>query len=470
MTQKRPLLALVGRPNVGKSTLFNRFVGRRTALVHNTPGVTRDRKIETAHWQSLVFDVVDTPGLYDPNEDGLPAEILSGMRAQTYQAIKDAQAVLFIIDGLTGCTPYDHELAQLLRRSKKPILVVANKCESKQGDVGYLDALALGLGDVIQISAEHALGMGELYDFIAPYCPHEEDFEEEEDEEPDYDPDEERTSKTKKLRLMVIGRPNVGKSTLINALMGENRLLTANMPGVTRDSISLDWTYQGRDITLVDSAGLRRPSKVTDDLEKLSAMDAKRALQYTDAAILVIDGTIPIEQHFEKQDFTLASLVIEEGRMLIIAINKWDLVKQKERLIDHLKTELAVHFAQSKDIPIIPVCATEHQNLGDLMSAVFDMDAQWNRYLPTSKLNQWLSFVTQEHNPPAVAGRKIRLKFMGQKKTRPPTFIIHGNQLDALPESYIRFLSNTLRRDFKMPGVPIRILFKNSKNPYAPKK
>ena len=462
MTEKRPLIALVGRPNVGKSTLFNRLVGRRVALVHNTPGVTRDRKIESTQWQGLFFDVVDTPGLYDPNDQDLMPEILQGMRAQTYQALKDATAILFVVDGIAGCTPYDAELAQLLRKSRKPILVVVNKCESKQGEPGYLDALSFGLGDVIQISAEHGLGVSELYDFISIYAPQEQESLIEIDEETE-------NTNLKPLRLMVIGRPNVGKSTLINALIGENRLLTADMPGVTRDSISLDWHYKGREITLVDSAGLRRSSKITDALEKLSVMDAKRALQYTDAAILVIDGTIPIDQHFEKQDFTLASLVLEEGRMLVLAINKWDLVPQKTKLIQHLQSELAVHFAQAKDLPIVPVSAKEHQNLGQLMEMVFALDTQWNRQLPTSRLNQWLELITQTHSPPAIAGRKIRLKFMTQKKSRPPTFVIHGNQLDGLPESYLRFLSNTLRRDFEMPGVPIRILLKNARNPYANK-
>jgi GTP-binding protein len=484
-------VALVGRPNVGKSTLFNRFVGRRAALVHDTPGVTRDRKEGEAQFMGLCFRVIDTPGLYDPNTQDAPKDIVRGMTNQTLAALLESDHIFFIIDGMEGCTPYDQELASLLRKQHKPITILVNKCENSQrASQGMADAVSLGLGDVIPISAEHGQGMGDIFDILDPLCgktdaddfhqaPEENDFLDEDffEHQEDVDEEEEEAKaaikseqyKNYPLKLLILGRPNVGKSTLVNALLGEERQLVADMPGVTRDAISLDWSHKNRAIKLIDTAGIRRGSRIDNTLEKLAVMDARRNLQFAEMTIVVIDGSLPLATQIEKQDLTLIQEVLSEGRGLVIAVNKWDLVSDPKALMEELRYQMDERFAHSKNVPLIPISAQNQKGLEELLDAVLKEEKNWNKRITTRNLNRWLEYVTQKHMPPAVSGRRIRLKYMAQKKSRPPTFVIFGNQLSDLPDSYVRYLSHQLRNDFDFGGVPLRIQFKNTKNPYADK-
>lgn len=456
-----PLVALVGRPNVGKSTLFNRLVGRRIALVHNQPGVTRDRKEAVADFIGLTFRVIDTPGLMDPSAAEITKELASGMREQTLSAIKAAKVVLFVIDGIEGCTPYDQELARFLRQQNKPIIVLVNKSEGKQGVQGIADAAALGLGEPLPISAEHGLGMSDVELALRPFLEVEKEVSEEFEEE------DEKKREKRPLNLAIMGRPNVGKSTLVNTLLGEKRQLTADMPGVTRDAIALPWEFEGRAIQLVDTAGIRRQSRVQEAVERLAVMDAQRTLRFADVVVLVIDGSLPQQELIEKQDLALASEIIEEGRALILAINKWDMVQKKEQLLKHLREQLDVHFAQARGISCVPISALKEQNMEPLMKAVFKVEKAWNRRLPTAELNRWLQFKVDNHPAPIVAGKRIRPKYITQIKSRPPTFMVFATKAGEVPDSYKRYLINGLREDFDMPGIPIRLNFKSSKNPYA---
>jgi GTP-binding protein len=450
-----PLVALVGRPNVGKSTLFNRLVGKRLALVHNQPGVTRDRREAVAEFMGHKFRVIDTPGLIDPDSKDLSVELSQGMRRQTLMAIEQANAVVFVVDGIVGCTSHDRELANLIRQSHKPIILLVNKTEGKQGIQGMADAAALGLGEPIPVSAEHGLGMSDFEEILSPFLKVPEEEETEED------------SVLKPLRLAIMGRPNVGKSTLVNALLGEERQLTADIPGVTRDAITLPWQFEGRSIELVDTAGIRRRSRVQEAVEKLAIMDAERTLCYAEVVVLVIDGSIAIDQLIEKQDLSLASQIIEEGRALILAVNKWDMVKDKDKLLKHLREQLDLHFAQAKGIACVPISALKNKNIEPLMNAVLQVEQSWNRRLPTAELNRWLQHKVSAHPAPMVSGHRIRPKYMTQIKTRPPTFVVFSSKAGDVPDSYKRYLINALRVDFKMPGIPIRISFKGSQNPYA---
>lgn len=442
-------VAIIGRPNVGKSTLFNRLVGRRVALVHDQPGMTRDRREGHANLYDLTFRVVDTAGLADPDTSVLT----QAMMDQTLSAAHEADLVLFVVDGREGCTPYDRDLAQVLRRQKKPILVLANKCEGHHGQLGLSDALSLGLGDVIPISAEHGEGMSDLYEALVPYVPEGKVYGEEDD------------SPEKPLQLAIVGRPNVGKSTLINQLIGQDRLLTGDMPGVTRDAIALDWEYEGRLIRLTDTAGMRKSSRVMASAERLAVMDTRRTIQFAEVVIVLIDATAPLE----KQDLTIASDVAEEGRALVLALNKWDLVKNKDAQMKEVQRILEVQLTQVRGISCIPISAIHGKNLPRLMEAVFQVYEAWNRRLPTAKLNQWLQHVVAQHPAPAVAGRRIRLKYMTQIKTRPPTFTLFASQAGELPVSYTRYLVNQMRKDFGLAGVPLRIYLRSSKNPYVNK-
>jgi GTP-binding protein len=445
MSENPYIIAIIGRPNVGKSTLFNRLVGKRAALVHDQPGMTRDRREAQGQLYDLNFIVMDTAGLADPD-----ASLLTkSMTEQTLAAIQEAHLILFVVDGREGCTPYDHDLATLLRRQKKPILVLANKCEGRHGHLGISDALSLGLGDVIPVSAEHGDGLSDLYDALVPHVPEECKEEKEVSEKP--------------LLLAIVGRPNVGKSTLINTLIGKDRLLTGDMPGVTRDAIALDWDYQGRLIRLTDTAGLRKQSRVTASAERLAVMDTRRTVQFAEVVIVVVDATAPLE----KQDLSILSDVAEEGRALVLALNKWDLVKNKPALMKEMERVLELQLTQVRGIPCIPISASQGKNLPQLMEAVFQVYEGWNRRLPTAKLNQWLLSVVTNHPAPAVAGRRIRLKYMTQIKTRPPTFALFASQAGELPTSYLRYLTNRLRQDFDLPGIPIRIYLRSSKNPYV---
>lgn len=442
-------VAIIGRPNVGKSTLFNRLVGKRLALVHDQPGMTRDRREGEGHLFDLSFTIIDTAGLEDPDTTLLTKSMMD----QTLAAIEEADLILFVVDGREGCTPYDQDLAKLLRRQKNPILVLANKCEGRHGHLGLSDAHSLGLGDVIAISAEHGEGLTELYDAMSAYIPADEEQEESE-------------ASQKPLGLAIVGRPNVGKSTLINQLIGKERLLTGDMPGVTRDAIALDWEYEGQQIRLTDTAGMRKIGRVTASAEHLAVMDTHRTIQYAEVVIVVIDATAPLE----RQDLSIASDVAEEGRAIILALNKWDLVKDKDKQMKEVQRILDIQLTQVRGIPCIPISAIHGKNLAQLMKAVFLVYKAWNQRLPTAKLNQWLQHVVEKHPAPAVSGRRIRLKYMTQIKTRPPTFALFASQAGELPTSYTRYLINQMRQDFDLPGVPIRIYLRSTKNPFTDKK
>ncbi len=448
-------VAIVGRPNVGKSTLFNRLAGRRLALVHDQPGVTRDRREAVVEFLGLKFRLVDTPGLIDEDTKTLSVTLASAMREQSLMAIQNAGVLLLVVDGQEGCTPYDYELANLLRRHKKPTFVLVNKSEGKNGLQGWADAATLGLGEPVPISAEHGLGMADLQQILESYVS-ETSVEEWTEEKPD-----------KPLRLAIMGRPNVGKSTLVNSFIGENRQLTADIPGVTRDAITLNWHYQDRAIELVDTAGIRRQSRVDQSVERLAVMDAERTLRFAEVVVLVIDGSVPLDQLIEKQDLTLASQIIEEGRGLVLAINKWDRVKNKNSLLVHLQHQLDRHFAQARGIPCIPISALNQKNLSTLMDQVLKIEQSWNRRFKTPDLNRWLREATESHSPPAIAGRRIRLKYILQTKSRPPTFLVFCTKADEVPESYRRYLLNSLRDTFDIPGIPLRMSFRASKNPYT---
>lgn len=443
-------VAIVGRPNVGKSTLFNRLVGKRLALVHDQPGMTRDRREAMASLYDLTFMVIDTAGLADPDTSVLTESMLK----QTMVAVEQSDLILFVVDGREGCTPYDRDLANILRRQKKPIIVLANKCEGTHGNQGRADAVSFGLGDVIPISAEHGEGISDLYDALSPYIPSDSGESSEESE-----------GQNKPLQLAIVGRPNAGKSTLINKLLGEERLLTGHMPGVTRDAIAVEWMYQGHPIKLTDTAGLRRRSRVETSTEKLSVMDTQRVIRFAEVVVLMLDATAPLE----KQDLTIADKVIKEGRALVIALNKWDLVKDKPGVLKEVEYMLNKQLAQVSGIPFIPISATQDKNLSKLMDSVLEVYASWNVRLTTGQLNKWLQFATQAHPPPAVSGRRIRLKYMTQIKSRPPTFALFVSKASELPDSYIRYLVNGLRTSFKLPGIPIRVYLRTSENPYADK-
>jgi GTP-binding protein len=448
-------LAIVGRPNVGKSTLFNRLIGRKLALVDDRPGVTRDRRSGMAKIGDISFEVVDTAGLEEPDEGALS----SRMREQTEIAISGADAVLFVIDARIGLTPSDRHFAQLARRSGKPVILLANKAESKAAQIGVDEAYALGLGEPLAISAEHGEGMADLRDAIEealPWIVAERDaVSAEAAAADDGDP-------TRPLRIAILGRPNAGKSTLINRMIGEERLLTGPEAGITRDSISVDWKWKGRAIKLFDTAGLRRRSRIEDKLEKLAVADGLRAVRFAEVVVLLLDATIP----FEKQDLTLADLVEKEGRALVIAVNKWDLVKGRQGLLSTLREKAGFALPQLRGAAVVPVSAAAGEGIDALMQACLDAAAVWSRRVPTSRINRWLEYATGQNPPPAVSGRRIKIRYMTQVKSRPPHFALFGNQLNQLPKSYTRYLVNGMREDFDLPGTPIRLSLRTSDNPF----
>lgn len=453
-------ITIVGRPNVGKSTLFNRFAGKRLALVHDMPGMTRDRKETTGNLYDLSFKIIDTAGLADPDTSTLTKRMFD----QTRIAIEDADLVLFVIDAREGVTPYDHELANILRRQNKPIIVIANKCEGRHGEAGYAEAMSLALGDVIALSAEHGEGLYDLYEHMLPLFPTEDLLEEKHKSEITRQDQPDKPQRP--LKLAIAGRPNAGKSTLINKLIGEDRLLTADMPGVTRDAITVEWNYKGQAIDLIDTAGMRRRKSVEHASEKLAVMDTQRSINFAEVVVLVVDATCP----FEKQDLSIAYDVISEGRALVLALNKWDLIENKSALLKSIQEKLDNQLTQARGIPCIPISAQHGKSLDKLMEAVMLMYHNWNRRISTGQLNKWLSFMVENHPAPAINGRRIRLKYMTQAKTRPPTFAVFASQASQLPDSYTRYLINNLRKDFNLGGVPIRIFVRGGKNPYDHKK
>ena len=439
-----PTVAVVGRPNVGKSTLFNRLVGQRLALVDDRPGVTRDRREGEVRLAGLHFRVVDTAGLEDAAADSLTGR----MRAQTEAAIADADAVMFLIDARAGILPADRPFADLVRRTGVPVVLVANKAEGGAGLAGAYEAFSLGLGDPIPLSAEHGEGLGDLADALAAVLPE----ADEEDDDPTKRP----------LKVAVVGRPNAGKSTLINRMIGEERLLVGPEAGITRDSISIDWTWRGRAIRLHDTAGMRRRARIDDKLEKLSVADGLRAVRFAEVVVLLLDATIP----FEKQDLTIADLVEQEGRALVLGLNKWDLVADRPGLLKELRADASRLLAQVRGAPVVPLSGLAGEGIDGLMRAVIGAAEVWNRRVSTARLNAWLSQATQANPPPAVSGRRIKIRYATQAKTRPPHFALFGNQLNALPKSYTRYLVNGMREAFDLPGVPIRLSLRTTRNPF----
>ncbi len=469
-------VAIIGRPNVGKSTLFNRLAGRRLALVDDTPGVTRDRRIHPARLYDLRFDIIDTAGF----EDAAPETLAGRMRQQTERAIDEADLIFFLVDAKAGVLPDDRTFADLVRRSGRPVVLVANKAEARAAEGGLLEAWELGLGDPVPVSAEHGQGLPELRDAVVEALGAERALEpdEEEDEPPlpaaeepligedVADPDAEDHppyDPAKPLRIAVLGRPNAGKSTLINALIGEERLLTGPEAGITRDSISVDWQWNGRPVKLFDTAGMRRRAKVQEKLEKLSVADGLRAIRFAEVVVLIFDATIP----FEKQDLQLADLAIREGRAPVIAFSKWDLIDHPQARLAELREMTERLLPQVRGIQAVPVSAETGRGLDRLMTSVVKTHEIWNRRVPTGRLNRWLEGILAHHPPPAVAGRRLKIKYVTQAKTRPPGFVVSCSRPDAMPQSYVRYLVNNLREAFDMPGVPIRVALRTSENPYA---
>jgi len=454
-------LAIVGRPNVGKSTLFNRLVGRRLALVDDTPGVTRDRREGEGKLGDLAFKVIDTAGLEQAEQESLSARI----QAQTAAAMAAADAVLFLVDARAGATPADRGFADLVRKSGKPAILVANKSEGRAGEAGALEAYALGLGEPVALSAEHGEGLADLYDALRAALPAA-TAAVDSNKRIAATPPPEAPEAEKIIRLAVVGRPNTGKSTLINRLLGEERLLTGPEPGITRDAIAVDVQWHGRRLRIHDTAGLRRRARITEKLEKLSVADTLNAVRFAEVVIVLIDAQTP----FEEQDTRIADLVEREGRALVIGINKWDLIKPPPGAYQRLREQTDRILPQVKGVPVVAFSARTGAGLDRLMEAVEASHAVWNRRVPTAALNRFLARATTEHPPPAASGRRPRLDYMTQPKARPPTFVLFSSRAWALPETYRRYLVNALREQFDLPGTPIRLAVRAKPNPYAGRK
>jgi GTPase len=443
-------LAIIGRPNVGKSTLFNRLVGKRLALVDDLPGVTRDRREGAARLGDLDFMAIDTAGLEEAAADSLPGRMV----AQTRRAVADADAVLFVIDARAGLTPADRAFADLVRRSGKPTIVVANKSEGVAGSAGALEAYALGLGEPVAVSAEHGEGLADLYDAVRAALP---------DRTAQAQGEGAAAETAGPIRVAVVGRPNSGKSTLVNRLIGEERLLTGPEAGITRDSIAVDLDWHGRTFRIYDTAGLRRRAKVEHKLEKLSVADALRAIRFAEVVVTLMDAEHP----FEEQDLRIADLVEREGRALVLGMNKSDLVERKPGAIARLRAETDHWLPQVKGVPIIAVSGLTGDGLDRLMQAILDAHAVWNRRIATNVLNRWLAQALAQHPPPAVSGRRLKLNYVTQVKARPPSFVVFCTRADAVPDAYRRYLVNGLRESFDLPGTPVRLTLREKDNPYA---
>ena len=445
-------VVLVGRPNVGKSTLFNRLIGARRALVDNRPTVTRDRREGEAHLGDLSFTVIDTAGLEHAGKTSLSGK----MHAQTVAAMAHADAVLFLVDARAGITSADRSFADLARKSGKPIILVANKSEGKVGDVAALESYALGFGDPVAMSAEHGEGLAALYDALRAALP---------EATAKSGPDE-IAAREKPIRIAVVGRPNTGKSTLINRLLGQERLLTGPESGTTRDAIAVDFVWRGRTLRVHDTAGLRRRSRIVEKIEKLAAADARDAIRFAEVVVVLMDAQAP----FVEQDIRIADLVEQEGRAIIIAINKMDLIARQPNVRQRLRQNADRLLPQIKGVPLVLVSALTGEGLDQLMEAAMESRAVWNRRVPTAALNRFLGEAVGNHPPPAVKGRRLRLDYMTQPKSRPPTFILFAARAASLPDTYRRYLVNGLREAFSLPGTPIRLNVRAKGNPYAGRK
>ena len=441
-----PTVAIVGRPNVGKSTLFNRLVGKRLALVDDRPGVTRDRREGEAKLLGLDFLLIDTAGFEDEDPESLPGR----MRQQTEAAVQGADAALFLIDAREGITPLDAEIGRWLRTESTPVIVVGNKAEGRAGEAGILDAYRLGLGDPIPMSAEHGEGVADLFEALRPLV---------EREETD---DDEEAGEGAPLSLAIVGRPNAGKSTLVNRMLGEERMITGPEAGITRDSIGIDWQWNDRPVRLVDTAGLRKRAKVEDKLERLSVADTKRTIDFAEVVVLLLDAT----RGLESQDLRIASQVIEEGRALIIALNKWDVADHASALFNGIKAALVEGLSQLRDVPLLTVSAKTGKGIDTVLEVAFELREAWSRRVATGELNRWFEAAVEANPPPAPKGQRIKLRYITQVKTRPPTFIVFGNRTEELAESYRRYLLNAMRRDLKLGPVPLRLEFRGRGNPY----
>ncbi len=470
-------VAIVGRPNVGKSTLFNRLVGRKIALVDDTPGVTRDRREAEGHIAELKFRVLDTAGYEDVNDGSLEDR----MRQQTELAIREADVILFMIDARAGVTPLDQRFAQVLRKAGKDVHLIGNKAEGRGAEPGLVEAYSLGFGEPVALSAEHGLGLADLHAIVAAAVERsaaataetaipasldelpEVDVELPEDDGTSEDGPALRWNPRRYLNVAIVGRPNAGKSTLINRMVGAERLLTGPEAGITRDSILVPWEWQGRVINLVDTAGIRRRARVQEKLEKLAVGDALRSIQYAEVVVLLLDATMP----FEKQDLALADLVEREGRALVIAVNKWDLIEDKNATLIKIRESCERLLPQLRGVPLVTLSGLQGRNIDKLMDAVFAVEKVWNTHISTAKLNRWLYGMIEGHPPPAVSGRRLKLRYMTQARMRPPSFILFASRPESLPASYQRYLVNGMREAFGMAGTPIRLWVRGGKNPYA---
>ena len=456
----RPIIAIIGRPNVGKSTLFNRLIGRRSALVDPTPGVTRDRREGVARLGRLTFKAIDTAGLEEISDTALDSD----MQAQTYKAIEEADAALLLFDARVGITALDRYFANSMRRIRAPIILVANKCEARAADVGRIEGYELGLGEPIAIASEHGIGMPDLEDAIVAALEKSRrqkqlsayenitDLSQTDGEDPDGP-----------LQLAIVGRPNVGKSTLINALVGSQRVVTGPQAGTTRDAISIEWNWHGMPIKLIDTAGLRRRSKINERVEKLAVSDALEAVRFAHVAVLVLDATMMLD----KQDLVVARHIIDEGRAIVIAVNKWDAVKKRQEALRLLYDRMEISLPQIRGVPVVTLSALTSHGLDKLLPEVASVHTIWNKRISTGPLNRWLQEVIERHPPPISRGRPIRIRYITQSKARPPTFAVFASQPRSVPEAYVRYLINGIRERFEFPGVPLRINLRRSQNPFV---